>query len=131
MRSRALNKRIQIYSNDSASDGYGGYTVSENLIGSSWAKIETAKTSASKLNELGLNDMTFNILVTLRKRNDITYDSINQFFVYRGYRYMFIVSPVETNFNDSFVTLIATRDTEFITEPTDYNALDYTIEFSL
>ena len=110
MRARGLNKKVEIWGNTSISDNFGGYIVEDALVATSWAKIETAKTSASKLNDLGLNDMTFNIIVTMRKRNDLSYDSINQFIKYRDEKYMFIVSPINTDFTDSFITLIATKE---------------------
>ena len=74
MRARSLDKKIEIRSNSPVSDGFGGNTVSDTLIASSWAKVETSKTSSSNLNEIGLNDLAFNLKITLRKRNDIAYE---------------------------------------------------------
>lgn len=108
MRARSLDKKIEIWSNSPVSDGFGGYTASETLIASSWAKVETAKTSSSNLNEIGLNDLTFNLKITLRKRNDVAYEDKNQYIRYRGIDYIYITTPIEENLNKSFITLITT-----------------------
>lgn len=110
MRARSLDKKVEIWGNISVSDGFGGYTVQDSLIASSWAKVETAKTSVSDLNDIGLNNMTFNLKITLRKRNDVEYSSINQYLKYRGVSYMYTTSPVEVNFNKSFITLTTTKE---------------------
>ena len=36
MRSRGFNKRIDIYETTTVSDGFGGSTVSDTLVTSSW-----------------------------------------------------------------------------------------------
>lgn len=110
MRARSLNKRIEIWeTSEAVYNGFGGYDVTPQLISNSWAKIETAKTNASNLNEIGLDDMSLNLLITVRYRKDLEYNGVNQYIVYNGVRYSFSQSPNQVNFNYSFVKLIATR----------------------
>ena len=110
MNARALNKRVQIYNVIKISDGFSGSTTYDQLISNSWANIETAKTSASKLNEVGLDDMSLKLIITVRFRNDLPYNGVNQFIMYRGEKYSFTASPMDVNFSSSFVQLIATRN---------------------
>ena len=86
MRSRGLNKRIELWNTVPVKDGAGGSTNYDQLISSSWAKVETAKATASKLNEIGLDDLSEKLLITVRFRNDLPYNGTNQFIMYRGFR---------------------------------------------
>ena len=110
MRARVFSKRIEIWQTSSLSDGFGGNTVDDILISRSWAKIETAKSNANNLNDIGLDDMSLNLLITVRYRHDLPYNGINQFIKYRGERYEFSQAPDEMDLNETFVKLIATRE---------------------
>lgn len=106
MRSRDFNKRVQFWTVTRASDGYGGYEVSEALVTSSWAKIETLN-NGRLLSEFGISESDRSIKLTLRKREDIDYDNRDHFLVYRGKKYSFAQGPINENFEDRFVSLIA------------------------
>ncbi len=110
MRARSFSKRVQIWGlSNSVYDGFAGYTVENELLSNSWAKVETAKSNASNMNDIGLDDMALNLLITVRYRNDLEYNGINQYLVYNGVRYEFSQAPNENNLNRTFVKLIATR----------------------
>lgn len=62
------------------------------------------------MNEIGLDDLSEKLLITVRFRNDLPYNGTNQFIMYRGLKYSFILSPMDVNFSSSFVKIIATRN---------------------
>ena len=109
MRARSFNKRVQIWQTSYVSDGFSGTKTFGQIISNSWAKVETAKSNASNMNEIGLDDMALNLLITVRYRNDLEYNGINQYLVYNGVRYEFSQAPNENNLNRTFVKLIAIR----------------------
>lgn len=115
MRSRAFQKRIQIWQSVSVSDGYGGNTTTDVQITDSWANVTTLNNSKGKTylsNDLGVQERSNTIVIKLRKRNDITYNDVNQYIVYRGYKYIIIAQPTNINFNDAYIEIIATREAE-------------------
>lgn len=107
MKARQYTKRIGFYQTVAVADGYGGSTVSETLVATSWAKIETAK-SSQRLTELGITDPLNTLIITTRFRNDIDYNAINQFIKYRGVNYI-MKGTVNENFEDVDVQFIATK----------------------
>lgn len=111
MRSRRLNKRIEVWSATPTSDGFGGNTITEALLTSSWAEIKTAKPNRSDLTtDNGILDTNNSVVITLRKRNDLTYDSQIHFFKYRGEKYIINSFPVNVDFEDSFIKIICTKE---------------------
>jgi SPP1 family predicted phage head-tail adaptor len=110
MRSRQLNKRIEIYQTVNVSDGFGGNTVYDELITSSWAKIETYDDKKQRQSDIGVADHSQQLKMVIRYRNDIAYNSINQFIMYRGVRYDFTISPNDMDFSNTFISLIAVRE---------------------
>ncbi len=113
MIARKYNKRVEIWQTETVSDGFGGSTVSDTLITSSWAQIETFGVNSKYSNRatnLGITDTINSIRVLLRKRNDITYNSINQFLVYRGEKYIINNTPTNVNFNGVDIEIIAIRE---------------------
>ena len=107
MNSRAYNKRIEIYESVATPNGFGGNSITPSLIGESWAKISTFNVGRNT-NELsnGLIDVNDSLIITVRKRNDITYNSQTQFIKYRGDKYIITTSPVNVNFEDREVQFI-------------------------
>ena len=121
MRSREYNKRIQIWQTGTTADGFGGSTASsDTLITSSWAKVETFGLNSrytDRATSLGITNTTNSIRVLMRKRNDITYNSINQYLMYRGEKYIINNSPNNINFTDVDIEIIATKEqTKQVTE---------------
>ena len=108
MKSRNYTKRIEFYQTAAVADGYGGNTVSETLVATSWANIRTPKDS-QRLIDLGVTDPTDVIIITTRHRNDIDYNAINQFIKYRSVDYVVKNAPTNMGFMDVEVEIIATR----------------------
>ena len=111
MRSRKFNKRIDIYETTAVPDGYGGNTVSVALVGTSWASIKTLNPGQKTyLTEFGILDANSAIMVTVRKRNDFTYNQQTHYFVYRGENYIINSFPTNIDFEDGFITMICTKE---------------------
>ena len=121
-RNRAFNKRIEIWQTTNVADGYGGYTTTNLKIAESWAKIQTTDIrEGAELSVIGVNDPTKAIRITLRHRNDITYNAKNMYVVYGGNTYAITTEPIVRDFMGSFIEIIAVRINE--TEITQYNEL--------
>ena len=113
MRSRRFNKRIEVYQTGVISDGFGGNTSSETLITSSWAEIKSLNTNSrfgKTSTDFGMNNTQLGVMVTVRLRNDITYNSINQFIKYAGEKYTIASFPENKNFDNSYITFIAIKE---------------------
>ena len=110
MNSRAYNKRIEIYESVATPNGFGGNSITPSLIGESWAKISTFNVGRNT-NELsnGLIDVNDSLIITVRKRNDITYNSQTQFIKYRGEKYIITTSPVNVGFEDREIQFIVKK----------------------
>ena len=112
MISRKYTKRVEIWQTVNVPDGYGGNTVTEELISKSWANIKSGSTSFSRsqvLANLGIVDQALSIMVTLRKRKDLPYNNVNQFIMYEGLKYI-IQTVTEKDFENVEVEIIATRE---------------------
>ena len=109
MRSRKLSKRIEIWQTSNVSDGFGGNTVAETLIASSWAEIITLN-NTNRSTDIGITSATNTIKVRLRKRNDITYNSINQYLKYRGFKYIIQNQPFNVGFRDDVIEILAVKE---------------------
>ena len=108
MRSRRLNKRIEIWQTAKVADGFGGSTVSETLITSSWCEIKTYN-KVTNGDSIGIKNPTNTVMFKLRLRNDITYNSINQFIKYRNEKYIILNQPFNVNFRDKTIEILAIK----------------------
>ena len=112
MISRDLNRKIEVWAVTRVSDGFGGYTVSEALLGNSWASLETL--NAGQISRaIGVETSDKVLKVTVRKRNDLQYRSDIHFIVYRGIKYNIIKSPVEDNLDKKFVVFYIAENEDF------------------
>lgn len=112
MRSSKLNRRVEIWQTTSTRHGFGGFTTTDEIIAKSWAAISTFDTTskyAKQVLESGISSTGQAIKITMRKRRDLTYNSKNQFIVYRGYKYIIHTDPTNDDFNDSFIKFIGVR----------------------
>ena len=109
MRSRKLSKRIEIWQTSNVADGFGGNTIAETLITSSWAEVTTLN-NTNRSTDIGITSATNTIKIKLRKRNDITYNSINQFIKYRGYKYIIQNQPFNVGFRDEVIEILAVKE---------------------
>lgn len=105
MRARQLNKRIEVWQTVPVADGSGGSTLSENIITTTWAKLETL--DSTQVTSLGLDYTKSSILVTTRKRNDFQYNSKTIYIKYKGAKYTITSYPTDTDFISAFITFIA------------------------
>ena len=113
MISRKLSKRIEIWQTSNVSDGFGGNTVDETFIASSWAEIITLNNtnrSTDRSTDIGITSATNTIKVRLRKRKDLTYNSINQYIKYRGFKYIIQNQPFNVGFRDDVVEILAVKE---------------------
>lgn len=108
MKSRAYTKQVKFYQTEAVADGYGGSTVSETLIATSWANIITPK-NYDRLTALGITDPTNTIILKLRYRSDIDYNAVNQHILYRGLKYIIKNAPTNIDFMDVDIEIVATR----------------------
>lgn len=109
--SRKFTKRIDFYQTATAPDGFGGTEVTSSLVTTSWAEIKTLKVGSAyqkNLTEFGLSDTQNAVTITLRNRNDITYNS-TMYFIYRGSNYIISTDPINEDFKNAYITFIAVR----------------------
>lgn len=112
MRARSFQKRIELWQEEEYEDSYSGNLVRDILITSVWANVSTLndnKRNSALTEGLGVEDRSNTIVVKLRKRADITYNSVNQFFKYRGFKYIIQSQPTNVDFDNSYVVIVATR----------------------
>jgi len=86
MISRQYTRKIAIYKTNNVSDGYGGNTVTDVLIGSYWAEVK--QNSSFKDNSIGKSDIENNYSFKIRANDNLTLDIDNLSIVYRGNKYV-------------------------------------------
>jgi len=121
MRSRKFRKRVEIWQTLIVADGFGGNTVSDTLLTRTWADISTlgiASKFSSRANSFGLNEHNSGILITMRKRNDLVFNSLNQYIVYNGVKYIISNNPTNSDFNNNIIEIVASRETQRDTNTT-------------
>lgn len=114
MSSRRFRKRIEIWqTKEPTSDGFGGFTASDELITTTWADLKSFsgnKPYSKESSDFGITNSQLAIIVTVRKRNDFYYNSINQFIKYNGEKYTILSFPEDKNFDHAFITFIAVKE---------------------
>jgi SPP1 family predicted phage head-tail adaptor len=93
MLSRQYTRKIQIFKTTNVSDGYGGNTVEDILIGAYWAEV--SQNSAFKDNSLGKADIKKNYSFKIRANDNITPDIDNLSVIYKGSKY--VVNDIRYN----------------------------------
>lgn len=103
MNRKDFNKRIEFYSLEPVSDGYGGNTVAETLVDTRWAKLDVLD-AGSAVTEYGLQDPSRAVRVTIRKNNlAVSKDYVVK---YRGVSYMISSGPIEIGFENNFYEFV-------------------------
>ena len=105
---RQFNKRIEVWQTVPVADGFGGKRKtanSDNIITTTWAKLETL--DSTQVTALGLDYTKSSLLVTVRKRNDVIFNSKTLYIKYRGNKYTITSFPTDENFIGAFITFIA------------------------
>jgi len=112
MRGREFNKRIELWQTAPSSDGFGGSITNpiDVLISNSFAKIRTT-TPGDNLSNFGIIDSQKTILITVRFREDVTYNIETMYIKYRNKKYTINTAPINENFDDAFITFAATEET--------------------
>jgi hypothetical protein len=88
MEARKYDKRIEVWeTGHKIADGFGGFTVSPQLITTSWAQIKTDGLGR-KAYDIGLVEFNDPLLFLVRGRNDLPYNGRNLFLVYKGQKYI-------------------------------------------
>ncbi len=82
MIARQYDKRIKIYSTTTVSDGFGGNTITEVLIGSFWAELK--QNSAFRDTAIGMSNIKDNWSFNIRTNPTITVNMDNLTIEYRG-----------------------------------------------
>ena len=86
MIARSLSRKVQIYKVESVSDGFGGFTVEDVLIGSFWANV--SQVSSFRDNANGGSYIKDNYLFKIRNNSALNVDMNNLSIVYRDTKYV-------------------------------------------
>jgi len=106
MIARKYTKRIELWQTTPVPDGYGGNTVTTDLVATMWANV-TAK-RATRTNENGQNDNFVQTVFTIRNRYDLDVSIKDNFIVYNGLTYN-IESVLNKDLNNIDIELVATQ----------------------
>ncbi len=111
MNSRRLTKRFELWQTTNERNVYGGGVAgTDTLITSSWAEIKTANAKSTfRSTDNGITNATNQIVILTRKREDLTYNNLNQYIKYRGDKYIVSNQPYEVNFDNMYIEIIATK----------------------
>ena len=108
MTSRKFRKRINIYEISNVADGFGGNTVSQTLLGTSWADIRTLDRNTD-LTQFGISSTQLAVEITVRKRSDLTYSSHSQYIEYKEEKYTIVSFPTDVNFDGAYIKFVAVK----------------------
>ena len=110
MRARKYTKKISHYRVGKVSDGFCGFVSTESLQGSIWANLKTISDMKYSSTEFADIDMANTIRVTIRHNPNRVIDYKNDYFVYRNEKYFLKDVPVNTDFNNTEVTFLMTKE---------------------
>ena len=106
--SRRFTKIFELWQRTVADIDEGTFT--EIKISQSWCEIRTANANSKfRSTSEGITNATNQIIITTRKRNDLTYNLINQFIKYRGEEYVINNEPYEVEFDNMYIEIVATK----------------------
>ena len=110
MRSRELNKRVEVYSSTLVDNGFGGNTSTPTLVTTLWCKVENSNLkrsfAAANLAELGTIDTQRSVLFIFRLNPNLVIRAKDHYLRYRNKNYQIGVAPTNSNFEDNYVTMI-------------------------
>lgn len=131
MIAREYTKRIDIYQVEEVPDGYGGNTVTSELLASSWAKLIDSNTSVQqRATVLGITDLYEPLIFRLRFRNDLPYNGRNLSLSYNGQTYV-IKSISDVNENHREIEILCTKTIpETVALIPSLQSFDYTLNFT-
>jgi hypothetical protein len=67
---------------------------------------------SGNVSDFGVIDSNNAIIVTTRKRNDLTWNIQTMFIIYRNEKYTISSSPVNLEFEDSMIQFVAVKQSE-------------------
>lgn len=108
MRSRKFRKQIGVYKASAVADGYGGNTVSSELVANVWCDIKTL--DRGDMTDYGLDTATLGIEVTARKPDIFDYSPENIFIKYNGEDYNIAGYTENVNFDNSIIKFVAVKE---------------------
>jgi SPP1 family predicted phage head-tail adaptor len=108
MSARQFNKRIEVWQTRSADDGYGGQTVADNIITTTWANIKTPPSQV--VSDLGQDYGKGVLSVTVRNREDFQYNNKLIYIKYRDVKYTISSFPINDNFIDGYISFLAVQE---------------------
>jgi SPP1 family predicted phage head-tail adaptor len=86
MIARQYTRKIQLFKTSSVSDGFGGNTVNDVLIGSYWAEVK--QNSAFKDNSIGNSQIKNNYTFKIRANINLDMDISNLSIVFNSKKYV-------------------------------------------
>ena len=118
MRARKYNKRVELWQttgNDGSSrNEYGGSYGEPVLITKTWCRVITLQSrvgaSENRSTNFGITDTNDTIIIELRKRNDLQYNSLNQFFSFNGNRWNIQGTPINKDFDNREIQITLKRE---------------------
>lgn len=111
MAARKYNKKIEVYETTNTAADFGGGSISETvLLAKIWCQISTFTVGKNyNSTDYGLIDVNDTLIIKTRKRDDITYNSINQYIKYRGEKYIITTDPINVNFEDREIQFLVKK----------------------
>lgn len=110
MSARKYNKRVEVWqTNALPEDDFGDNDVEPILLTTTWCKLITTNKNY-RTTEFGIIDTTDTIDIELRKRNDLPYNSKNQFFVYNNEKYNIQNEPIDIGFENREIRITLKKE---------------------
>ena len=107
MRGRKYNRKIELWQTTRTKNEFGDSIVTSELLITTWAEIKVPNLVSANYRsmEFGITDTSNRLVINLRKRNDITFNSKNMYFVYNNDRYNIISEPVNVGFENREISM--------------------------
>jgi head-tail adaptor len=111
---RRFRKRIEIWQTDQVFDGFSGSTTAPGIkLLTTWADLRSLsqnKPYSKEFEQYGISNTELAVIVTVRRRKDVFFNSLNQYIKYNGEDYVIKSFPEDKNFDHGFITFIATKE---------------------
>ena len=113
MLAREYDKQIKVYEVTNVPNEFGGNTIAETLVTTTWAKLITNGLGNKAVN-MGITTFENALLFKVRHRLDFTYQGRTLFIMYRGDKYI-IKAVRDVNERQREVEIFCTKE-----EPISY-----------
>jgi len=105
---RELRKQIEVWLITAVVDEYGDGNITSEKLYDMWADLRTLK--GRDITELGLDNKSLNIMVTVRKPDVFDFNAKKHFIKYKSEEYTIKSFPTNTNFDNRFIQFIAVKN---------------------